>query len=252
MLLKDKSAIVTGAARGIGQAIALGLAREGASVLCADLLPADETVKRIEAAGGRAAAIAVDVSRPADAARLAETAAERFGGPDILVNNAGIATQSRFFDVTPEEFRRVMEVNVTGIFLCSQAAARLMAKKGSGRIVSVASVSGERATWRRTAYGTSKAAVIQLTKQMAMELGPLGITCNAIAPGPVDTDMAKEIHPPAMRKVIAATNPLGRYGSVDEMADAVAFLASDDAAYINGHTLAVDGGSTIAGVKFED
>ena len=252
MQFQGRTAIVTGAARGIGQGIALALAQEGAAVVAADVLPADETVARIAAAGGRGRALTVDVTDPADAERMVADAEAAFGGPHILVNNAGIAADSRFFDATPEEFERIWRVNVAGVFHCSQAAARRMAKAGAGRIVTIASISGLRAVCRRTTYGTSKAAAIQLTRQMAMELGPYGITANAIAPGPVDTDMALAIQPAEMRKVIAETNPLGRYGTIDEMAAAVLYLVSDAAGYVNGHVLEVDGGSNMAGVKFDD
>ena len=252
MRLDGKTAIVTGAARGIGQTIALSLARVGARVAVADVLPAEETAKRIEAEGGRALALAVDVTQPGDAERMVTEAARVLGGPDILVNNAGIAADTRFFDATPEEFERIWRVNVAGVFNCSQAAARGMAERGFGRIITIASAAGYRGTWRRTSYGTSKAAAIQLTKQMAVELGPLGITCNAVAPGAVDTDMAKAIQPAEMRKVIASLTPLGRYGTVDEIAAGVVFLAAEAAGYINGHVLDVDGGMNMAGVKFAD
>jgi NAD(P)-dependent dehydrogenase (short-subunit alcohol dehydrogenase family) len=159
---------------------------------------------------------------------------------------------SRFLELERAVFERVMAVNVSGALFCGQAAARDMATRHWGRIINVASISGQRAGLGRTAYGTSKAAVIQLTRQMAMELGALGITANAIAPGPVDTAAARAGHTPETREVYLRMIPVGRYGETGEMAAAALYLASEDAAYVNGHVLDVDGGFMAAGITFGD
>ncbi len=252
--LADRVAIVTGAAAGLGLAIARELAERGAAVLLADR---DE--KRVEAAaaelggtGARVRAIAADVGVPGDVDAMVETAIRDLGRLDILVSNAGIGDLAPFLEASLEHWERVLQVNLTGVFLCGQAAARHMARHGGGRIVNIASISGMLAGTGRAAYGTSKAAVIHLTRQMALELGPLGITVNAVAPGPIDTTMARAAHTPQTRAAYLARIPLHRYGLPEEVAAAVAYLCSDAAGYVNGQVLAVDGGFVISGVTAGD
>ena len=244
-MLSGRTAIVTGAARGIGAAIAQALAQAGANLVLADL---DASVHDIAATLPNARALRADVTRPEDAEALAALAIAEFGRLDILVNNAGIGMNKPFMDTTPDDIRRVMDVNLIGPLLCSQAALRRMVPAGYGRIVNVTSISGERGSTGRTAYGAAKAALALMTKVMTLELAGRGIAVNAVAPGAVETEMAAAIHSDATRAEFHARTPQGRYATPAEIAAAVVFLASDQAAYVNGHVLVVDGGLTSAGL----
>jgi 3-oxoacyl-[acyl-carrier protein] reductase len=249
-----KVAIVTGGAAGLGLAIAERLASDGAAVVLADvdLAAAEAAREKLAARGGRALAQRTDVSDAKDVAALVARTLAKFGRLDVLVSNAGIGGTHAFLDEPLEHWNRVLAVNLTGVFLCGQAAARAMVAQGAGRIVNVASVSGVRAGSGRTAYGTAKAGVIQLTRQMALELGPLGINVNAVAPGPVETALTLRDHTAETRAAYNALVPLERYGTPQEIAAAVAFLSSEEASYINGQTLFVDGGFTAAGMIARD
>jgi NAD(P)-dependent dehydrogenase (short-subunit alcohol dehydrogenase family) len=175
----------------------------------------------------------------------------------ILVNNAGIGQQTRFLEMSRAEWDSILAVNLTAVFELTQRAGRIMrdaiaaGRQPAGRIVNIASVSGLRGNAGRAAYGATKAGLVSLTEVLAVELGPLGITVNAVAPGPVDTALTRRVHSPATRAAWAATIPLRRYGLPEEVAAAVTYLCSDAAAYVNGHTLVVDGGFTSAGLIFE-
>jgi 3-oxoacyl-[acyl-carrier protein] reductase len=250
MRLKKRIAIVTGGAGGIGEAIALMFAQHGAGVIVADLNyeGATETAKDINKKGGLAHAIKVDVTKIDSVQNLIDESIKTFKQLDILVNVAGVGGFGHFIDVRPEEFDNIMRINVTASLYCAQAAAKEMLKSNYGRIINVASIAGERAGEHRTAYGTSKAAVIGLTKQGARDLGGQGITVNAIAPGPVDTPLTRRIHTETTRANYIKVIPAGRYGTVEEMADAALFLAGEAAGYVNGHVLFVDGGYVSAGV----
>lgn len=246
-------ALVTGAARGIGLAIARLFLQRGHRVA---LLDNDEaTLAKAEAAlrhegFGEPLAMAVpaDVSHPQQVdAAVARTLAH-FGRIDALVNNAGVAVFKPIGQTSFHEWRHVMATNLDGAFLMTQAVAPVMLEEGSGAVVNIASISGLRASTLRVAYGTSKAALIHLTKQQAVEYGNAGIRVNAVAPGPVETAMAAAVHTPAIRADYHDSIPLARYGSEEEIAEAVFFLCSPRASYINGQTLAADGGFDAAGV----
>jgi NAD(P)-dependent dehydrogenase (short-subunit alcohol dehydrogenase family) len=242
-------AVVTGGARGIGRTTGEWFLRHHCRVvlLDSDIATLDRTTTEI-ARPGELLGIHCDVSDPAQVERAAAEVIATFGRVDVLVNNAGVAVFKPVLETTFEEWRRVMATNLDGAFLCTQAFGALMAKAGGGAIVNVASISGLRASTLRVAYGTSKAALIHMTKQHAVELGNVGVRVNVIAPGPVETEMAKLVHSVAIRSDYYDTIPLGRYGTVEEMANVIGFLCSEEASFVNGQVVAVDGGFDAAGV----
>jgi meso-butanediol dehydrogenase / (S,S)-butanediol dehydrogenase / diacetyl reductase len=241
-------AVITGGARGIGRATGEWFLQHGYRVALCDRDGAalDSTVAQIarpEAVLG----VRCDVADPAQVERAAAEVVAAFGRVDALVNNAGVAVFKPALETTYAEWRTVLGVNLDGAFLCTQAfAPRLIESRGA--IVNIASISGLRASTLRVAYGTSKAAIIQLTKQYAVELGAFGVRVNVIAPGPVETDMAKLVHTVAIRTDYYDTIPLARYAKADEIAEVIGFLCSDAAGYVNGQVLAVDGGFEATGV----
>ncbi|MFN0186917.1 MAG: SDR family NAD(P)-dependent oxidoreductase [Aquabacterium sp.] len=245
-------ALVTGAARGIGLGIAQRFLALGyrVALLDIDAETLQSTMARLHredaGAAARSLPLVADVANEAQVAAAFATLAERLGRLDALVNNAGIAVFKPLQRTTAEEWRRVLAVNLDGPFLCTQAALPLMA--AGAAVVHIASISGLRASTLRVAYGTSKAALIHLMKQQAAELGTIGIRVNAVAPGPVETEMARQVHSPAIRADYAAAIPLERYGSIDEIAQAVTWLCSAQASYVNGQVLAVDGGFDASGI----
>jgi NAD(P)-dependent dehydrogenase (short-subunit alcohol dehydrogenase family) len=234
-----KTAVVTGSARGIGLAVAQRFREAGYRVAGLDIDKQDSGVDL---------ALRCDVSAASQVKDAIANVEKSFGRIDALVNNAGIAVFKPLLETTLEEWERVLAVNLTGPFICTQACAPVMLKNGGGAVVNIASISGVRASTLRVAYGTSKAALMHLTKQQAAELGNVGIRVNAVAPGPVDTAMAQQVHTPAIRADYHDAIPLNRYGSEREIAEAVVFLCSEAASYINGQTLAVDGGFDAAGI----
>jgi NAD(P)-dependent dehydrogenase (short-subunit alcohol dehydrogenase family) len=245
----NRVAVVTGAARGIGLAVARRFLADGYGVAALDIDAATlaQTATTL-APPERVLAIECDVAEPDQVRSAIERVAARFGRIDALVNNAGVAVFKPLLDTTYEEWARVIAVNLTGPFLCTQACAPVMLANGGGAVVNIGSISGLRASTLRVAYGTSKAALMHLTKQQAAELGERGIRVNAVAPGPVDTAMAKAVHTPDIRAGYHDAIPLNRYGTEEEIAAAVAFLCSDAASYVNGQTLAVDGGFDATGI----
>ena len=247
---KQEVALVTGAARGIGLATARKLTTRGAMAILVDN-DAEELSKTSAAYDGDHLAIECDVSDPDQVTALAMTIGEQFGYCNCLINNAGVADFGPIEETSFERWRRVMATNLDGVFLVSQAMTALLAeaaKSGNASIVNVASISGLRASTLRVAYGTSKAAVIQLTLQQAAELGERGIRANCVAPGPVDTKLALAVHTPEIRAAYHDAIPLNRYGSEDEIASAICFLSSNEASFITGQLLAADGGFEAVGI----
>lgn len=240
-----KTAIVTGAARGIGLATTRLLLAEGWQVAMIDR----DGPELARAAGPLENVLPIDcdVSVPEAVAAMAARVTGELGGIDGLVNNAGVADFGPIEETTFARWRRVMETNLDGVFLCSQAATPAL-KRSRGAIVNIASISGLRASTLRVAYGTSKAAVMQLTLQQAVELGEYGIRANCIAPGPVRTKLAMAVHSQAIIDAYHDAIPLNRYGTEDEIAQAIAFLLSDKASYITGQVLAADGGFGATGI----
>ena len=244
----QKVALVTGAARGIGLATAKRFLAEGWKVALLDI--EGELLRGAVTAlanPDNTLALHCDVSDTSAVATAMATMNRHFGRLDALVNNAGIAVFAPLLDTSDEDWRRILAVNLTGPFLCTKAAAPLMREHG-GAIVNITSISAVRASTLRSAYGTSKAGLAHLTKQLAVELASLGIRVNAVAPGPVETAMAKQVHTPEIRADYHDAIPLNRYGLEEELAEAIFFLCSDRASYITGQVLAVDGGFDAAGI----
>lgn len=248
--LDTRVAVVTGAAVGIGAAIAEQLARDGLTVLVCDIdsQQAQKTAQRLGESGMAAAALNMDVGEPRSIASAFARIEADYGRCDVLVNNAGIAKTFPFIEFPLDNWLATLNVNVTGTLLCSQHAARLMVRRRWGRIINIASVAGMRAVGKgRTAYGTSKAAVIGLTRQIASELAEEGITANAVSPGPVATPMTDVLHSPEFRTAYTRAIPMKRYGRTEEIASIVSYLASEHSAYITGAVIPVDGGFMSAG-----
>lgn len=251
----SRVALVTGAASGIGRRAAERLAlQHGARVyvLDRDAEAATTVVNGIKTAGGRATTCVVDLADPEGLRQSLPSLTAEFGPPDILVNNAGMAAMIPAIDCPLEHWLTTVAVNVTAPMLLMQYALPHMRQAGWGRIVNVASISGLRAGTGRMAYGTSKAALIAMTRQFAVEVAEWGVTVNAIAPGPVETPIVQVHHSSETRSLYGDMVPMRRYGTPDEIADGVLFLCSEQASYITGHTLAIDGGFTAAGVLVHD
>ena len=244
MNFAGKTAVVTGGSRGLGRAVCLELAKGGANVvLCyaGNEAAAGETVVACEALGAKALAVRCDVAKADEVKALMDAAVQAFGRIDILVNNAGITRDGLLMMMKEDDFDAVINANLKGAFLCMKAVSRLMMKQRWGRIVNLSSVVGLRGNAGQVNYAASKAGVIGMTKSLAKELATRGVTVNAVAPGFIDTDMTAAM-PQAAREATLASIPMGRMGAPEDVAKAVAFLASNEAAYVTGQVLAVDGG----------
>jgi 3-oxoacyl-[acyl-carrier protein] reductase len=249
MRLQGRIAAVTGGALGIGRATARLFAAEGATVALGDVdvAGAEAVAKEIVAGGGRAIAVGLDVGDADQVRDFVERVIGELGRLDVMFANAGIAHSAPFLEHPEAEWHRVLRVNLTGVFLCCQAAARQMVRQGGGRIIATASINGFRGVENLVGYNVAKAGVIELTKTMAVELARHHIAVNAIAPAQIDTRLTRSLPEEARRRRVERI-PMGRFGDVDEVARAALFLASDDASYVTGHTLAVDGGYLAGGL----
>lgn len=244
--LQGKVAIVTGASRGIGRATALALAAEGAKVVvnyASSRESADRVVAEIEALGSQAIALPADVSQAGQVDELINAVMEKWGQVDVLVNNAGITRDTLLLRMKPEDWQSVIDLNLTGVFLCTRAVSKIMLKQRSGRIINITSVAGQMGNPGQANYSAAKAGVIGFTKTVAKELATRGITVNAVAPGFIATDMTADLKAEGILQFI----PLGRYGKPEEVAGLIRFLAADPAAaYITGQVMNVDGGMVMA------
>lgn len=244
MLLDGKAALVTGASRGIGRAVALRLAKEGAKVVvnyAGNEKAAEETKAAVEAAGSEAVCVRADVANADEVAALFDAAVKAFGTVDILVNNAGITRDGLLIRMKDEDFDAVLATNLRGVYLCTKAASKIMMKKRSGRIVNMTSVVGLMGNVGQTNYAAAKAGILGFSKSAAKELAARGITVNMVAPGFIETDMTAVLSDKVREQLVGAI-PLGRMGEPEDVANAVLFLVSDAAAYITGQVVNVDGG----------
>ncbi|MEO1211737.1 MAG: 3-oxoacyl-[acyl-carrier-protein] reductase [Cyanobacteria bacterium J06638_20] len=244
--LEGKTALVTGASRGIGKAIALALAAVGAKVAvnyARSAEAAEAVVKDIAEMGGEAIALKADVSQAGDVDAMVATVMDKWGQIDVLVNNAGITRDTLLLRMKPEDWQAVIDLNLTGVFLCTRAVSKIMLKQRSGRIINISSVVGEMGNAGQANYSAAKAGVIGFTKAIAKEVAPRGITANAVAPGFITTDMTHGVKADDILKFI----PLGKFGQPEDVAGLVRFLAADPAAaYITGQVMNVDGGMVMA------
>ncbi|MDH4127243.1 MAG: 3-oxoacyl-[acyl-carrier-protein] reductase [Spirochaetota bacterium] len=244
--LEGKIAIVTGSARGIGKSIALKLAKLKANLVISDLMDVSDTVKEIDALGQKAVGVQADVSNEDDVKNLIDKAIEIFGRLDILVNNAGITKDNLTMRLPVEDWDKVININLKSVFLCTKAAIRPMMKQKSGKIINIASIIGLVGNAGQVNYSASKAGVIAITKSVAQEVGSRNININAIAPGFIETAMTQAL-PEKVRNELLEKIPLKRLGSPEDVANLVAFLASDQADYITGQVFVLDGGMTMTG-----
>jgi NAD(P)-dependent dehydrogenase (short-subunit alcohol dehydrogenase family) len=247
MKLKGKTAIVTGSQRGIGEAIAIELAKEGANIVVSDinLVNCQKVAKNIEKLGVKAIGVKCDVTKRASVNAMIKKTMSVFKRVDILVNNAGVVVQKPFVDFTDKDWDFTFDVNMKGVFYCSQAVAKHMITQKSGKIINIASIAGLVGFANSSAYCATKGGVVNFTRELSLELAPVGINVNCIAPGVILTDMTKDIlKQKSMKDYLLSNIPMGKIGEPKDIARPVVFLASDDAKYISGETITVDGGWT--------
>jgi len=245
MKVKNKIAIVTGSGRGIGKSTVLELAKEGAKVVVSDIdiKECQNVCDEIKKIGSDAIAVKCDISKKSDVDAMIKKTMQKFQKIDILINNAGVVLTKPFVEMTEKDWDFVLDINLKGVFLCTNAVVKQMIKQKSGKIISVASTAGEVGFMNTSAYCASKAGIINLTRELALELSPHNINVNAIAPGVIATKMTEDmLKDKKTKEVLLASTPLGRVGQPEEIGKAVVFLASDDSNFITGHTLVVDGG----------
>ena len=252
MQLDDQVAIITGAARGIGQSTAFSLAREGARIVVADIneVGSEETVAEVASLGSSGLAITTDVTAQDQVNKMVARAASHFGRVDILVNNAGIAPLALLLDTTAEVWDQTIKTHLYGAFYCTQAVVPHMFERGGGRVVNISSVSGLVGSAARAAYGAAKGGLITFTKVLAVELAAKGIRVNAIAPGAVETELSKTAWTPADKEGYFRLTPVQRLGQPEDIAETVKFLCLPQSEYITGQVIAVDGGFSVAGIQW--
>ncbi|MCP4561626.1 MAG: 3-oxoacyl-ACP reductase FabG [Bosea sp.] len=251
---RGKVALVTGAGSGIGRAIALRLARGGTAIAALDRSSTDaaQVAAEIGAEGGRALALTADVMDAGQVDAAVEMAVTELGGLDILVTSAGLSRSVSLLEMTPEVWNLVLGVNLTGTFHCLRAVVPHLVRQGGGRIIMIGSTCAQRGFSYRSAYCASKGGVISLMQAASVELAEHGVTVNTVSPGPVESPMTRANHTPAIRAAIARATPMRRYGQPEEVAGCVAYLASEEAAYVTGQELTVDGGFAAAGIIYRD
>lgn len=242
MRFKDKVTLITGAAQGIGEATAIAFAKEGANLVLVDLRELSEIRQRIEKEGRKVLTLQVDVSDSNMVEKMVKITVDRFGRLDILVNNAGVISRGTIEDITDEELDRILDINFKGVFYCCRAAVPIMKKQGYGKIVNVSSITAKRGdNTTAPCYGASKGAILTLTRSLARQLGPFGINVNAVAPHAIDTPMMK-YWDETKRKAVIESLPVRRMGKPEDVASAILFLCSDEASFITGETLNINGG----------
>ena len=252
MTLRGRRALVTGGASGIGLATARRLLADGAAVVIADL-GADrlQEAARQLAGAGAVSVLVMDVTDPARVESGTREAADRMGGLDILVTSAGITHPGTAWETALVDWERVLAVNLTGTFLCVRAAAPIMIERAWGRIVMLASITGSQVWSQRAAYAASKGGVLAFARSCAADLAEHGITVNSVSPGPIETPQTTSLHSPEVREKVRSRTPMGRYGTPQEVADVIAFLCSEDARFVTGHDLRVDGGLTATAILLD-